>query len=188
MSLEGMMYSENSITTNKGIGINGGTVNKVMKLKKYPYIIYSSDISVTSSTSEAILTIDPGAVLKFGSNRSFTVNTGGRLIAQGTATEKIHFIGLVADKGYWYGIHFRGSSVLSGNILNNCVISHGGYGSTWTSKGNISCVETLADRITIQNCLITMSLRNGIFLSSAGNVSRNNNVFEDIDGDDVKVE
>ena len=188
MTLEGMMYSENIIITDKGIGIYGGTVNKDMKLKKYPYIIYSGDISVTSNTTEAILTIDPGAVLKFGSNRSLTVNTGGRLIAQGTANEKIYFIGMVADKGYWYGIHFRGNSVLSGNILNNCVVSHGGYGSNWTSKGNISCVETLTDRITIQNCQITMSLRNGIFLYRAGTVSMSGNTFADIDGENIGVE
>ena len=192
MALEGIMYSttDNVITTSKGIGIRGGTVNRAMKLKRYVYFVYTNDISVTSNVTEAILTIEPGAILKFGSNLSFTVGAGGRLIAQGGAAEadKIQFVGRVADPGYWYGVHFRGNSVLSGNIMNNCIVSHGGFGNSWTSKGNINCVETLANRVTIQNCRITHSLRNGIFLYRAGTVTMSGNVFQNIEGSDVLTE
>ena len=186
MTLGGLMQSENTITTAKGIGVNGGTVNTDFFLKKYTYIIYGSHIYVTNSSGSATLTIQEGTIMKFSSNLTLEIKTGGKIVAQGGTAEnqKIQFIGMVPDKGYWRGIYFEaGSNVLSGSILDNCIISHCGNLSGY-QQGNISCWATPVGKVTIQNCLITMSTGYGIYIHRSGSIGTaemNNNEFENCD-------
>ena len=176
MALQGMMSYENSITTAKGIGIKGGKVNVEFYLKDYTYII-TDDITVESSTGSAVLTIQPGAVLKFNLDTRLNVFNGGKLIAQGGSTDdqKIKFVGQGEYQGSWYGLHFNGENLMPGNILDNCIISHGGKGyAGWSSSGNINCIYT--NRVTVNNCYISDSKGWGVYVYNT-TVSLSNNTF-----------
>ncbi len=148
----------NTITSAKGIGIAGGTVNGDLTLRKYLYTIYSN-ITVSQTTPGATLTVLPGAELRFTQNTRLSIGSGGKLVADGTASSKIIFTGSTKDKGWWYGIYFDNNNALSGSLLNYCEISYGGK-----DYGNIYCYTIRSGVLTVRNCTITHSRTWGILV------------------------
>lgn len=91
------------------------TIDATMRDLGVPYHILAR-LAVTAGGGK--LTINPGAVLKFGLNGSLEVNEGAigskpSLIAVGTAQSPILFTGIDAVLGAWQGIYFDTPSALN---------------------------------------------------------------------------
>ena len=166
MSLS-VMGANNTINSAKGIGISG-TVSGNLTLRKYLYTVYDN-ISINNSSSSATLTILPGAKLMFTQNLHLIIERGGKLVAQGTAADKIIFTGTVQNKGWWDGIRFNNSDALDGNLLDHCEISYGGHGTSSDNNGNISCYGIGSTKLTVTNCNLTYSRSWGIWVYSNAN-------------------
>ena len=178
-----VMGANNTITSEKGIGIWSAEVSADLTLRKYLYTIHrgtsTTEIRVRNTTGSATLTILPGAKLMFSQGGALCVREGGKLIAEGTSSDKIILTGTVQDKGWWNGVIFDNNSALSGSVISNCEISYGGRGTTNYNNGNITCSGITAGKLTIRNCDITYSRAWGIWINSATTVPtvENNNTF-----------
>jgi len=139
-------------------------------------IVYSigGDIHVKSG---ATLTILPGTVIKFASNKGLYVEDG-TLIAEGTAEKPITFTALAETpaKGAWLGLVFS-ANTLNNTSLKYCNIEYAGGNSEYGAIHMDGC------KININNCKITNSKYNGIDMhySDAEFVSFANNEIKDVD-------
>ena len=108
------------------------------------------------------LTISPGSILYFGSGASLIVN--GNLVAIGTSSQPITFA-RSGTSGNW------GSIVLNGSGANGSTITYANinYGT--------EVDVTSANNITIQNCNITNSSGNGIYVYSSSNFLAQSNTI-----------
>ena len=158
----------NTITTEKGIGVNGSTLDVSMTLKKLiPYYFYNNVII------KNVLTIEPGVILKFGSDRQLLISDAGKLVARGTENERITFTSEGAPQTGWRGIEFT-NSVETGNVLEYGNVSYGSYN---TFYGNITCTGTTSEQVTIKKCNITDSYAYGIYLNYGGKATLIDNTF-----------
>ena len=89
----------------------------------------------------ATLTVDPGVVIEFESDKSLQIFPEGALIARGTSTERIYFTGKVREKGYWKGILFFSNSPQ--NELDHVVVDNAGS-TPLPEMGNIKTNVALA--------------------------------------------
>ena len=126
---------------------------------------------------EAGLTIEPGCVFIMEPSILLGIEREGYLIAEGTATDKIVFDGLVNDQPSWLGIRFRSDDFR--NLLDHCTINAGGSNELSGTKTNIALDDFagVASKATIQNCEITGSGGCGIFVDTDAELSESNNVF-----------
>jgi len=123
---------------------------------------FNGTISIAAGS---LVTIEPGAEFKMG--QSSSLNVYGGIEASGTNSQKIAFTSAAVSpsKGDWYGILFFSPSGAS--TLDNCIIEYGGssasYPANITFSGN-------CDSISVSNCIISKSERNGIY-STASNTA-----------------
>jgi len=127
--------------------------------------LITSDVSV----SGAILTIEPGAVIRFAAGRGLYIgnssnSAGAVLIADGTAEKPITFTSAATNKspGDWDFIGFyAGASATSS--MQYCIVEYGGgynqkYGEIYIDGTSVS----------IDNCTVRHSSTVGIGLTSDG--------------------
>ncbi len=81
----------------------------------------ASDILVIEPAN---LTLEPGVVIKFFTNRRLTIGSGGSITAQGTASDPIVLTGLEATPGHWNGLWINSSSAR--NSLDHVQIEYAG--------------------------------------------------------------
>jgi len=134
-------------------------------------------IEGTIGISNAILTIQPGTIIKFKEGASIVVETGGGIMAQGTVDNPIVFTATQPQTGWWDYIWFSSDALFSQCVLNHCTIEYGGgYG---TEYGMIYCDDASP---TITNCLIKHSQSYGVCLAGnskpvfKNNLLSNNNI------------
>jgi len=124
-----------------------------------PHIVIG-DIDV-----EAILTLEPGVLVKFNAGTYLWVgdNNPGALSANGTTDSVITFTSNVstAGPGDWNGIFFDEYTINATTKLNNCVIEYGGG----NDYGNICCYDASP---TITNCTIRHSSTYGVYCDWQG--------------------
>jgi hypothetical protein len=86
-----------------------------------PDYIVTADINV-----EAKLTIMPGVVIEFETNKALYIDSNpvGSIVAKGTSAQKIVFTGKQKTAGYWRGIMIYSNSPL--NELDFVEVSYGG--------------------------------------------------------------
>ena len=117
----------------------------------------------------AILTIDPGAIIKFNTGMALYIgyhsgNSGGTLIANGTAEKMITFTSAAATRsaGDWDYIWFdEGASKISS--LQYCTIEYGGGYSD-----NYGMIHIAASAVSIENSTISLSDSHGISFDTDG--------------------
>ena len=111
-------------------------LQKTLKADTMPYVV--SYVRVATGSA---LTIEPGAVIKFGGGSTNYATINGTLTARGTEEKPIIFTALADDsdgydsnlsnaqpkEGAWKNIQFIGASS-SDSILENVVIKYGGAG------------------------------------------------------------
>jgi hypothetical protein len=131
------------------------------------------------------LTIDPGAVVKFGLGQNLTVNAGGTLIANGTIPQPIVFtsindqsagvntngISTIPAAGDWDSIYLKGGNATFDHVairygggpdsLNSGLISITAVGSVVSvsdsilSQGLYKGIQAEYGTVNVTNCLIT---------------------------------
>lgn len=163
----------------KGIRILEGTLSSNATLNKrdvaginnIAYIVDNLTIS-----SNAVLTIEPGVVIKF-SNYNNGINVQGALVADGTATQKIVFTSFKDDsnggdtnndgngsapgKGDWNTMDFNSSNLDSLNSLRNCIFRYGGNGA-YLYNYNWGNIRVFNSTVNIDSCIIEQSNTTGI--------------------------
>lgn len=110
----------------------------------------TGDINVENN---AVLTIQPGTVVKFNAGSSLTIgySTNGTLIANGTAANPITFTSnaAVPAAGAWEGLYFD-SHTLNNSSLSYCLIQFAGSNSSYGAL-NVSGCDLSVDHCAISN-------------------------------------
>jgi hypothetical protein len=143
--VEPLVLDCNAITSNMTLVDRGSTPDYIIRCR----------IQV-----EAVLTLDPGVEIAFGSDAGLEFNSKGVLNAQGTAVKPIILRGEVATPGHWRGIRFTGSN--NQNKMHFTTVD--GAGSlSWDGasiKSNISLSGN--SKVEIKNSTISNSAGDGI--------------------------
>jgi flagellar hook assembly protein FlgD len=160
LSMTGLTVSGNGGGTKDGIDYRGGNINANETWHAFANLPWYINATTTVATA-ATLTIDAGAVLKFGN--ATRLNISGRLTAVGTSASSILFTTSKASPtpGSWDGIYFQAGANPSASQLIWATVSYagsvaGGYGAL-----NIYSSPTLS------NVSITNSGNNGIVISGS---------------------
>lgn len=139
--------------------------NTTWNLAGSPYIVTGNTLLSNGCT----LTIDPGVIIKFDTDKALQID--GQLIAIGTPTQRITFTSNQASPmpGDWAKLHFSNLSTdavfdtngnyLSGSIMKNCDIKYAG------SLG-YSAIDIQQSSPYINKCNITLSAASGIIYNS----------------------
>lgn len=176
-----MTFSANA---SKGIRILEGTLSSnatlasrnIAGITNVAYIIGQLTIGPS-----AVLTIQPGVVLKLYNNASSgyysAISVQGALIADGTATQPITFTSLADDsnggdtnndgnsttpgRGNWFTVDFQASSLDSLNSLVHCDFRYGGNYYWWYNYfwGE---VRDFNAKVLIDSCMVEDSYSSGI--------------------------
>ncbi|MBN1185515.1 MAG: hypothetical protein JXB49_24730, partial [Bacteroidales bacterium] len=134
----------------KGLEVYGGemTINNIWskQLGDNSYVIINNDLIVRN---HAVLTIEPGVILKFIAGTGLRVgSTGlgreGSISAVGTEINPIIFTSSSGSSGGWKGIVFDDGSDLSGHssLLNFCIIENAGIANYYNVSTNLHCRYT----------------------------------------------
>jgi len=171
-------FSNNTAYGNayNGIGVYGSLGTGTWH-SDLPYLA-TENLALESGST---LTLQPGAVVKFFSQKTLIIR--GTLVASGTTTSPIVFTSLKDDQyggdtqqdggatkpvpADWGTLYFADTSVDADTILNHVVVRYGGYGynyGTGTAYANIT-LDTAGPRIL--NSFIESSNRYGLQLLNA---------------------
>jgi len=162
----------NGLSSAGRIEVTGEQINQDTLWKKLaaPYHVVSGTIIVhKDTTTPATLTIEPGAVIRFGTNAGLQVGNAtsqGALVVRGTASDRITLT-RIGETGTWSGITFQNGTVDSTSIIEHAEMSYGG-GVSMSSASPV-----------LKNCSIIDVAGNGLSLSSSNptldNVTISNN-------------
>ncbi|QKG79267.1 right-handed parallel beta-helix repeat-containing protein [Tenuifilum thalassicum] len=147
----------------KGINVFGGSSTGNITWRKHdkPYYV-DDDLNYDNGT----LTIEPGAIFKFGANTGFHVgsNQNSTLIATGTPDNIIEFTTSASSPaaGAWEGIYLWDNNS-SNTSFEYCRFSYAGEGSS-SDRASIWATQT---SFSVNNCEFVNSAGWGIFLDNA---------------------
>lgn len=137
------------------------SVDETWKKADNPHII-TGDVYVQNSVVRPTLTIEPGCNVLFNAGTSLHIgwSSHGKLIAKGTASQKITFTSNLASKtaGDWDEIDFWVDP--SGSWMKHCIVEYGGGGTRNASiyLGTGAAVTN----VKIDNCMIRKSQTYGV--------------------------
>ncbi|MCL2127766.1 MAG: hypothetical protein FWH38_05885 [Treponema sp.] len=146
--------------------------NQTMTLKKLS-IPYYFPGGYNLNATNATMIIEPGTQLWMGSTRYFSVGDNSFLKADGTASERIVFRGLLDQAGYWNYIDVRTDA--AGTSISYCDIVGGGQSATYGG----CALYIYAATIALDNVLISKSAHYGIIIESTTNNITHSNVSFD---------
>ena len=132
-----------TITQTTGSSIHGGTLrhDETWTAAGSPHVV-AGNLRV-----EAVLTIEPGSVVKFRSGASLTVGDGA-LVADGSSS-LITFTGMTQASGSWGSIEFASQARPGRSIMDNCLVEYGG------SDARASTV--VHSPVRIDNCVFRLN-------------------------------
>jgi len=181
----------NTYNSTLGILVSGDVyeqTNETWKKQACPYYI-NGTLNIGSS-SGSVLTIEAGNKILFTGGSQIEVgstsSTYGKIIAQGTASQRIIFSTSAptgsGSAGDWDCI-FLEDGTSSGTIFDNCDFSYGGGYSS--SYGTIALINT-GNNVTISNSTISYSANHGISSNSGSTPTITNVTYSNISGEDYK--
>ncbi len=123
------------------------------------------------------LTIDPGCIVEFSANLTFTVY--GTLIADGTEADHITFTSAAATPaaGDWQYLYFIDPE--PGCILDYCDISYGG-----SSNGSLY-LSSVESNLSVTNCVIENGSSHGIYITDSSSPTISNSTISDHANDGI---
>lgn len=132
-----------------------------MTLKKLTIPWYLAAGLAINHSSNPTLTIEPGTQIWAGGDKEIHVGDNSKLVARGTAADRIVFRGSTDQKGWWRGI--RVDTDLEGTEFTYCDISGGGRADGyWANR----CLYLYNATVELFNVTISKSLRYGIAVSA----------------------
>ncbi|WP_144060729.1 hypothetical protein [Salinarchaeum sp. Harcht-Bsk1] len=123
------------------------------------------------------LTLESGVVIEFAADAGLKF-TGGTLLTTGTPADPVFLVGETAQRGFWQGLRFEGSTADT-NLLESAVIAHAG--SELWHGGDISRAGLFVrdSIIELNNSTIRNHRRSGLTVpDGAVDLSVSNTVFE----------
>lgn len=147
---------------NAGVNVNQDITTSATWTADKTYFI-TGDINVENN---AVLTIQPGTIIKFNAGSSLTIGygTNGTLIANGTAQLPIIFTSNAAAPaaGAWEGLYFD-SHTLNNTSLAYCSILFAGSNSSYGALNITGC------DLSVDHCTIANSAGYGVWTSYSNN-------------------
>lgn len=113
----------------------------------------------------AAVTVEPGVRFMMSPGARVDIGSSGSFTAEGTADRPIYMEGEAEARGYWDFIRFQSNN--PNNVLDYCVISHGGGSSLSNRDGAISLISNA--QLSVSNTIIRESQRNGIIVTNSDN-------------------
>ena len=132
-----------------------------------PYLVANFVIDVTS-----LLTIEPGVVIEFGNDAGLGIYDDGKLIVQGTATERVILRGKVALPGKWRGIHLETND----NSITHATIQHAGSNYVYCCNEK-AAILVKAGSLQINNSHVSDNNGCGILIKSTATLTETGNTF-----------
>ena len=123
----------------------------------------------TNLDLEAVVTIEPGAIVEFRRGGRILVGDGA-LIAQG-GSSLITFTGQESVPGFWHSLEFSKQARPGLSVLDNCLIEYGGSGDSGSVVVN--------SPVRIDNCIIRRSGASGVYVPEGGLSSFSHNTLSD---------
>lgn len=124
------------------------------------YIIVD-DVEIVNS-----MVIEPGVTIQVNETNSFKVWGDGKLVAEGTATEPIRFVGEL-NEPCWSGILIESDF---NNKLKHVIIENAGEGSSLIGFSDIEAALNVNGKVSIEECTITQSGDRGVYFGYENNV------------------
>nr|MBS0037908.1 hypothetical protein [Saprospiraceae bacterium] len=113
----------------------------------------------------AAVTVEPGIRFLMTPGARIDIGSSGSLTAEGTSDQPIYIEGEAEARGYWDYIRFQSNN--PNNILDYCIISHGGGSSFSNREASVSLVGNA--QLSMTNTTIRESQRNGFIVTSSDN-------------------
>ncbi len=141
------------------------------------YYVSKSDLVV-----DANLTVEPGVMIIFASDKGIRVTVNGAMNATGTASDSVIFTGEQETTGYWAGLDFQSNN--TGNTLSYCRVSYGGSSGFDGANLKANVMVEDAGRLVMTNTLLRNSADYGLYVRNlnsalvgfANNVITRNNM------------
>jgi hypothetical protein len=115
------------------------------------------------------LTLQPGVALM--GRRALLVEQGGRLLANGTATEPVTLASLATEPGSWTGLHVAGAAQLQHTDIASA----------------LQAVHNAGGRVLLRNSTLHDNSAGALFVEGGGDVTAVCSSFADNGGDGVHV-
>ncbi len=158
-----ILYEDGSTVTVSGTL----AANTTWTAAEGPYYV-SSTVTVPSGVT---LTIQPGTTVNFGTGAGINVTGTGRLLAEGTETNRIRFTHLLGGTGTWGNLSFNNTTVESRVTYTD--IEYTGFAeqsilanSAIIYLDHLSFSNTAVQHLTLNNS--SFNVRNSLFCSLAG--------------------
>ncbi len=121
------------------------------------YYVSKSDLVV-----DANLTVEPGVMIIFASDKGIRVTVNGSMNATGTASDSIIFTGEQETTGFWAGLDFQSNN--TGNTLSYCRVSYGGSSGFDGANLKANVMVEDAGRLVMTNTLLRNSADYGLYV------------------------
>ncbi|SMG50765.1 hypothetical protein SAMN05661096_03732 [Marivirga sericea] len=132
-----------------------------------------------SVNSEVTLTIEPGVVIEFESDRGLQVN--GALISDGSESSKIVFTGTTKEKGFWKGIAIYSPNI--NNLLNHTIVEYAGSSEFGFGVPKVNVGVENGDKLKVTNSTFSNGAGYGLFFENGSDIEDfSGNTFSDNDG------
>lgn len=131
------------------------------------------------------MTVEAGVEFVFKYDTDFSVSGNARIEVNGTASQPVVFRG-ESNEDLWGGMYIYSNR--SGNVINYAKVMNCGMSSDWNRRAClfIGCEA----KLTLTNNVFGPSEYNGVVIECVenwGNVSHNNNYFNNCDGGNVYI-
>lgn len=113
----------------------------------------------------AAVTVEPGIRFLMTPGARINIGSSGSLTAEGTSDNPIYIEGEAEARGYWDYIRFESNN--PNNILDYCIISHGGGSDFSNRNASLTLVDNA--QLSMSNTTIRESQRNGFIVTDNDN-------------------
>jgi len=146
------------------------TQDSVWDLAGSPYLLESNSGDYPTIETGAVLTVEPGVIVK-GANKYYpSLLVKGVLKAEGTSDSPIIFTANTSTpaSGDWSGIVFDGAE--AGSVLNYVRFESGGYESFYKPKIINEMLRIIDSDVTVSNSIFEKSAKGAIYLENSNSL------------------